>query len=97
MAGQRAAQAAAKRGASTAEQQQVASQAAQQVLSQFQGQLIQVALRYGITSIPRLDDPNFVSRVVFDQSKPAGTPKERFGYLFPNKNAAQIIVRLRPT
>ena len=46
--------------------------------------------------IPRLDDPNFVSRVVFDQSKPAGTPKERFGYLFPNRNAAQIIVRLRP-
>ena len=95
-AGQRAAQAAAKRGASTAEQQQAASQAAQQVLSQFQGQLIQVALPYGITSIPRLDDPNFVSRVVFDQSKPAGTPKERFGYLFPNKDAAQIIVRLRP-
>jgi uncharacterized protein len=95
-AGQRAARQAAKRGASTAEQQQAATQAAQQVLGQFQGQLIQVALRYGITSIPRLDDPNFVRRVVFDQSKPAGTPKERFGYLFPNKNAAQIIVRLRP-
>ena len=55
-----------------------------------------MALQYGITSVPRLDDPNFVSRVVFDQSKPAGTPKERFGYLFPNKDAAQIIVRLRP-
>src|SRR4051794_13962945 len=95
-AGQRAAQAAAKRGASAAEQQQAASAAAQQVLGQFQGQLIQVALKYGITSIPRLDDPNFVGRVVFDQSKPAGTPKERFGYLFPNKDAAQIIVRLRP-
>jgi len=95
-AGQRAAQAAAKRGASTAEQQQAANAASQQVLSGFQSQLIQVALRYGITSIPRLDDPNFVSRVVFDQSKPAGTPKERFGYLFPNKDAAQIIIRLRP-
>jgi predicted RND superfamily exporter protein len=95
-AGQQAAQAAAKKGASTAEQQQAGNAAAQQVLTQFQGQLIQVALRYGITSIPRLDDPNFVSRVVFDQSKPAGTPKERFGYLFPNKDAAQIIVRLRP-
>ncbi len=95
-AGQRAARAAARRGASTAEQTQAANAAAQQVLSQFQGQLIQVALRYGITSLPRLDDPNFVSRVVFDQSKPAGTPKERFGYLFPNKDAAQIIVRLRP-
>jgi predicted RND superfamily exporter protein len=95
-AGQQAAQAAAKRGASSAQQQQAGNAAAQQVLSQFQGQLIQVALRYGITSVPRLDDPNFVSRVVFDQSKPAGTPKERFGYLFPNKDAAQIIVRLRP-
>jgi uncharacterized protein len=95
-AGRRAARAAARRGASSAEQQQAANAAAQQVLSQFQGQLIQVALQYGITSIPRLDDPNFVSRVVFDQSKPAGTPKERFGYLFPNRNAAQIIVRLRP-
>jgi uncharacterized protein len=95
-AGQRAARAAAKRGASTAEQQQAGSAAAQQVLTRFQSQLIQVALQYGITSIPRLDDPNFVSRVVFDRSKPAGTPKERFGYLFPNKDAAQIIVRLRP-
>ena len=34
--------------------------------------------------------------MVFDESKAAGTPKERFGYLFPNRNAAQIIVRLRP-
>jgi uncharacterized protein len=95
-AGAQARQQAAKRGASTAEQEQAANAAAQQVLSQFQSSLVQVALQYGITSIPRLDDPNFVSRVVFDESKPAGTPKERFGYLFPNKNAAQIIVRLRP-
>ena len=87
---------AAKRGASAAEQQQAADSAAQSVLGQFRQSLIQVALQYGITSIPRLDDPNFVSRVVFDESKPAGTPKERFGYLFPNRDAAQIIVRLRP-
>jgi uncharacterized protein len=96
LAGQRAKQAAAKRGASPAQQQQAANAAAQAVLGQFQSALIQVGLKYGITSIPRLDDPNFVSRVVFDESKPAGTPKERFGYLFPNKDAAQIIVRLRP-
>jgi hydrophobe/amphiphile efflux-3 (HAE3) family protein len=86
---------AAKQGAPSAEQEQAANAAAQQVMSQFQSGLLQVALQYGITSIPRLDDPNFVSRVVFDESKPAGTPKERFGYLFPNKDAAQIIVRLR--
>jgi hydrophobe/amphiphile efflux-3 (HAE3) family protein len=87
---------AAKRGASAAEQEQAANSAAQAVLSQFQSSLVQVALEYGITSLPRLDDPDFVSRVVFDESKPAGTPKERFGYLFPNRDAAQIIVRLRP-
>jgi predicted RND superfamily exporter protein len=95
LAGRRAARQAAKRGASPVEQQQAAEAAAQQVLSTFQQSLIQVALKYGITSIPRLDDPSFVNRVVFDESKPAGTPKERFGYLFPNKGAAQIIVRLR--
>jgi hydrophobe/amphiphile efflux-3 (HAE3) family protein len=95
-AADRAQKAAAKRGASAAEQAQAANVAAQQVMSQFQGSLAQVAIQYGLTSIPRLDDPNFVSRVVFDVSKPAGTPKERFGYLFPNRDAAQIIVRLRP-
>jgi hydrophobe/amphiphile efflux-3 (HAE3) family protein len=95
-AADQAQRAAAKRGASAAEQQRAADAAAQQVMSQFQGSLAQVAIQYGITSIPRLDDPNFVSRVVFDESKPAGTPKERFGYLFPNRDAAQIIVRLRP-
>jgi uncharacterized protein len=95
-AADQARKAAAKRGASTAEQQQAANSAAQSVLGQFQQSLIQVALQYGITSVPRLDDPNFVSRVVFDESKPAGTPKERFGYLFPSRDAAQIIVRLRP-
>ena len=95
-AADQARKAAANRGASAAEQAQAANAAAQQVMSQFQGSLAQVAIQYGITSIPRLDDPNFVSRVVFDESKPAGTPKERFGYLFPNRDAAQIIVRLRP-
>ena len=95
-AGEAARQQAAKEGKSEAEQEQAAQQASQQVLSQFQGSLIQVALQYGITSVPRLDDPQFVSKVVFDESKPPGTPKERFGYLFPNKDAAQIIVRLRP-
>ncbi len=95
-AGLRARKQAAARGASAAEQQQAANSAAQAVLGQFQQSLIQVALQYGITSIPRLDDPTFVSRVVFDESKPAGTPKERFGYLFPSRDAAQIIVRLRP-
>jgi predicted RND superfamily exporter protein len=95
-AAQRAQQQAAQRGASTTEQQQAADSAARAVLGSFQANLFQIAQRYGITSAPRLDDPEFVSRVVFDTSKPAGTPKQRFGYLFPSRDAAQIIVRLRP-
>ena len=43
---------------------------------------------YGLTRPPTLDDPEFVSRVVFDPSRPAGTPKERFAYLFPSPDAA---------
>jgi uncharacterized protein len=87
---------AAEQGLSASEQEEAGNAAAQQILSQFQGNLVQVALQYGITSVPRLDDPQFVSRVVFAEGQPPGTPKERFGYLFPNKGAAQIIVRLRP-
>jgi uncharacterized protein len=87
---------AAERGLSASEQEEAGNASAQQILSRFQGNLIQVALQYGITSVPRLDDPQFVSRVVFAEGQPPGTPKERFGYLFPNKGAAQIIVRLRP-
>jgi predicted RND superfamily exporter protein len=95
-AGQRAQRESAQRGESSAQQTQAANAAAQSVLGSFQANLLQIAQRYGITSAPRLDDPDFVSRVVFDESKPAGTPKQRFGYLFPSRNAAQIIVRLRP-
>jgi uncharacterized protein len=95
-AAKEARQRAAKQGLSVAEQEEAGNAAAQQILSQFQGNLVQVALQYGITSVPRLDDPQFVSRVVFAEGEPPGTPKERFGYLFPNKGAAQIIVRLRP-
>ena len=54
-----------------------------------------LALQYGITARPSLDDPNFVSTLVFDPSKPAGTPKARFAYLFPSPNAALVSVRMK--
>ena len=91
-----AAEKARKEGASPEEQQQAANEAGQAVLGQVQGSLLQLALQFDITSVPQLDDPEFVSRVVFDPSQPAGTPKERFAYLFPNRDAALISVRLRP-
>ena len=54
-----------------------------------------LALQYGLTSRPSLDDHDFVSSLVFDSSKPAGTPKQRFAYLFPSRDAALVSVRMR--
>ena len=31
---------------------------------------------------------------MFDSSKPAGTPKQRFAYLFPSRDAALVSVRM---
>ena len=51
--------------------------------------------KYGQTGIPRLDDPTFVSSVVFDPARP-GQPKPRFSLFWPSADSAQILVRLRP-
>jgi len=59
------------------------------------GLLVPLALRYGLTSVPRVDDPRFIARLVFDPRRPAGTPKSRFAALFPGKEGALIQVRLR--
>jgi hydrophobe/amphiphile efflux-3 (HAE3) family protein len=62
----------------------------------FREFLLSVATRYGITTLPTLDNPDFVATVVFDLSRARGTPKARLSYLFPNSRSAQIVVRLRP-
>ena len=95
-AGESAARAAEREGASEEEQAAAAEAASQGVLNAFQSELIQLALRYDITRPPRLDDTDFVSKVVFDPSAEAGTPKQRLAPLFPNRDAALISVRLRP-
>lgn len=95
-AAQDARQAAAEQGASEAQQNAAAEEAGQAVLSEFQNGLIQLALEFDITSPPRLDDTEFVSRVVFDPSQASGTPKERLSYLFPNRDSSLITIRLRP-
>ncbi|MCB0828602.1 MAG: MMPL family transporter [Solirubrobacterales bacterium] len=51
-----------------------------------------VASRYGLTSPPSLEDPNFVRKVVFGTGD---DPKPRLSYLFPNSESAQIVLRLR--
>lgn len=91
-----AAAAARDQGASEDQARQAGEQAAQAVQGDFQSDLIGLALQFGITSAPSLDDPQFISRVVFDPNKPPGTPKERFAYLFPGNDAALVSARLRP-
>lgn len=82
-------------GLSVADQRIAAEAAAQEVLTAFEQQLLTLATRYGQYDIPRIDDPRFVSSVVFD-TRTDGDPKARFSYLFPSAESALISVRLRP-
>jgi hydrophobe/amphiphile efflux-3 (HAE3) family protein len=95
---QRAAEAAqrlsARRGDPPSEQRRLAQAAFDAVIAQFIQQVLAEGLRYGISGIPRIDDPQFVSRLVFGSS--TDSPKPRFAYLFPSSNAAMITIRLRP-
>ncbi|CAA9524648.1 MAG: protein export membrane protein [uncultured Solirubrobacteraceae bacterium] len=84
-----------EQGRSKAEQDKLAKQARDLVNAEFTKTIVQLALKYGLRGPPRIDDENFVSRLVFDATK-AGTPKSRFAYLFPNKQSALIQVRLKP-
>ena len=92
--------AARRRGHSPAAAQRAATRARERIEAAFQREVVELAVRYGLRAIPRLDDPNFVSALVFDPAKPAGTPKRKFAYLFPAKDGgpgdtALIQVRLR--
>jgi hydrophobe/amphiphile efflux-3 (HAE3) family protein len=69
--------------AATLAQQQQATQAAQ------------LALDSGLTRLPRIDDQQFISSVVFDPTRGANQPKARFSYLFPTAGSALIQVRLK--
>jgi hydrophobe/amphiphile efflux-3 (HAE3) family protein len=83
-------------GHSAAEARTLGAQASSITMKRFQEGIATLALQYGLTSKPSLDDPAFVSTLVFDSSKPAGTPKQRFAYLFPSPDAALISVRMKP-
>jgi hydrophobe/amphiphile efflux-3 (HAE3) family protein len=63
---------------------------------QFNEYLLAVASKYGITSLPSIENEEFIATVVFDLAKARGTPKARLAYLFPNSKSAQIVIRLKP-
>ena len=86
-----------RRGDPPAEQERLARAAAQAVQAKFINDALRLALKYGLTGIPQINDPTFVSALVFDRTAgEPGIPKSRFAYLFPSKNAALIQLRLRP-
>jgi hydrophobe/amphiphile efflux-3 (HAE3) family protein len=87
--------AARARGLPESEARALGTQAARITTARFEESLATIALQYGLTARPSIGDRNFVSTLVFDSSKPAGTPKQRFAYLFPSRDAALVSVRLR--
>ena len=95
-AAQQAALRAKKSGLSAIAQRQAAAAAYQQTVIRFYGQLRNLAIQYGQTGIPRLNDPRFVSSVICDDRLPACTPKARLSGIVPSSDAALISVRLRP-
>ena len=86
-------------GKPPAEQKRLGESARQLVYAQFVRDLLQTNLRYGLglTRLPSIDNPEFVSALVFDASRGAETPKARFAYLFPSSQSALIQVRLKPS
>jgi hydrophobe/amphiphile efflux-3 (HAE3) family protein len=87
--------AALARGLSQARARELGAQAKKLEFGSFEKGLVTLALKYGLTSRPSVDNAGFVSSVVFDSTKPAGTPKQRFAYLFPSRDAALISVRMK--
>jgi hydrophobe/amphiphile efflux-3 (HAE3) family protein len=71
------------------------TQARKATMAGFAAEISALAIRYGINSPPSLSNHEFVSRVVFDSAKRAGTPNQRFAYLFPSPDSALISVRLK--
>jgi uncharacterized protein len=84
-----------KRGLSETEADALGREASKITTGRFQEGLVTLALEYGLTSRPTLENHDFVTSLVFDSSKPAGTPKQRFAYLFPSREAALVSVRMR--
>jgi hydrophobe/amphiphile efflux-3 (HAE3) family protein len=87
---------AAKKGYSKKDQERLANDASGLVFAQFSRDILRLALKYGFTGLPALDNVDFVDNLVFDTSKGTCAPKPRFAYLFPNCDGALIQVRLRP-
>jgi hydrophobe/amphiphile efflux-3 (HAE3) family protein len=84
------------RGLTGTEAGALGKQAREVITRTFEAEVAALAARFGITKPPSLSEGEFVSTLVFDSvAKVPGTPKQRFAYLFPSREAALISVRLR--
>jgi hydrophobe/amphiphile efflux-3 (HAE3) family protein len=92
-AGDAARKASKDRGDSPAKQEELGRAAENLAQQEVQAELLRLYLRYNIANPASLE---FIAALIFDGSKGAGEPKQRFAYLFPSKDAAMITVRLRP-
>ena len=84
-----------RQGLDSTAQAAAARAAATEVEQNFEQQLLSLGVKYGQTGVPRIDDPRFVSAVVFDPSRP-DQPKPRFSIFWPSSKSAQILIRLKP-
>src|SRR5215213_2308140 len=83
-----------RRGDPPAQQKRLGDIAAKQTMSEFQRDLVGLAVRYNILSRPQ--SPEFISALVFDsKAQPPGAPKSRFSYVFPSRNSALISMPMR--
>jgi hydrophobe/amphiphile efflux-3 (HAE3) family protein len=63
----------------------------------FTEETLRLGLRFGLAlARPQIDNPEFVSQLVFDTRRGPGVPKPRFAFLFPSPNAAMVQFRLKP-
>jgi hydrophobe/amphiphile efflux-3 (HAE3) family protein len=81
---------------SVAKAKQVAQQAKDVATAQSLSDAMKLAIKYDLLKAPQVNDPGFVSSLVFAGGKAAGTPKPRFAYLWPNANSSLIQVRFKP-
>jgi hydrophobe/amphiphile efflux-3 (HAE3) family protein len=87
--------AALARGLPASQARALGHQASKVTMAAFESSLVTLALEHGLKSKPSIENQEFVSALVFDSTKRAGTPKSRFAYLFPSPDAALVSVRLK--
>src|SRR4051794_167973 len=95
-AGQAAYKLARSKGFSVKRSKKFESEARALVYNEFVRDAVRLGMQYKLTGIPQINDPSFVSNLVFENTSKPCQPKARFAYLFPTCDAALIQARLRP-